>query len=101
MKDFIFNTFTWTVIGFVVAYVSHLFRWDSRRGGILSTIVFGLTGAFFGGMLANVFLGQTTGGFSLPGILFAFVALLILATLQKLFLEKPRQYDDTFYYLGR
>lgn len=100
MNSFFYDTFTWVVIGFVVAYICHLFRWDSQRGGILSTIIFGLTGAFFGGVLAYVFLGVTTPGFSIPGMLMFGIAIVILAILQRFYLDRPNRYDDSFYYLS-
>lgn len=100
MNEFLFNTFTWTVIGFIVAYIAHIFNMDGKRNGIVSTVIFSLAGAFFGGFLANIFLGKTILGFSMPGIILAFLGVLVLAILQRFIFQKHKHTDDTFYYLN-
>lgn len=96
MEDFLFNTFTWTVVGFVVAYVSHLYNLTGKEGGIISTIVFSLIGAFLGGMFATIFLGKLVAGISIPGVIVAGLALVLLVILQKIIIKKEKPYYDAF-----
>lgn len=98
MYELLLNTFTWMVIGFIVAYIAHLCNLDSRRGGVISTIIFGLVGAVSAGVLANIFLGKTIPGVSIPGLVIAGIAVLLLACLQAfLFRNKKSRYDHFTY----
>lgn len=99
MNEFLFNTFTWTIIGFIVAYIAHLTNSDGKHGSVLSTITFGLVGAFLGGTLANIFLGKTIVGVSVPGLLLALFALLFLAILQTLLLRRRKDSYDSYTFI--
>lgn len=93
MHDFIFNTFTWTVIGFVVAYITHIFSDTPGKYSLGQTILFSLFGAFSGGILTNVILGQQViSGFNIVGLGLGIVGIVLIAILHQLMVNYSRFY---------
>ncbi len=75
------NILAWVVLGLVAGAIAKALYPGHQGGGILSTILLGIVGAFIGGTLATIL---TTGTFSLatttlsvPGIIVAVLGALL------------------------
>lgn len=75
------NILAWVVLGLIAGAIAKAIDPAARGGGILSTILLGIIGAFVGGTLGTLF---TTGHFSLtattlslPGIGLAVVGAIV------------------------
>jgi uncharacterized membrane protein YeaQ/YmgE (transglycosylase-associated protein family) len=83
------NILAWVVLGLVAGAIAKALYPGHQGGGILSTILLGIVGAFIGGTLATIL---TTGTFSLatttlsvPGIIVAVLGALLAVFLWNMF----------------
>ncbi|MBD2022285.1 GlsB/YeaQ/YmgE family stress response membrane protein [Leptolyngbya sp. FACHB-36] len=75
------NLLAWIVLGLIAGAIAKAIDPAARGGGILSTLLLGIIGAFVGGTLANLLtaggLALTASTLSLPGILIAVIGAVI------------------------
>jgi uncharacterized membrane protein YeaQ/YmgE (transglycosylase-associated protein family) len=83
------NILAWVVLGLVAGAIAKALYPGRQGGGIFSTILLGIVGAFIGGTLATIL---TTGTFSLatttlsvPGIIVAVLGALLAVFLWNMF----------------
>ena len=83
------NILAWVVLGLIAGAIAKALYPGHQGGGILSTILLGIAGAFIGGTLATIL---STGTFSLatttlsvPGILVAVLGALLAVFLWNMF----------------
>ena len=83
------NILAWVVLGLVAGAIAKALYPGRQGGGILSTILLGIAGAFIGGTLATIL---STGTFSLatttlsvPGIIVAVLGALLAVFLWNMF----------------
>jgi uncharacterized membrane protein YeaQ/YmgE (transglycosylase-associated protein family) len=85
------NIIAWIVLGLLAGAIAKLIYPGYQGGGIISTIILGIIGAFIGGTLSTLIRTGTLqitasgAGLSLPGILFAIVGAVIAIYLWDLF----------------
>jgi len=63
------NILAWVVLGLIAGAIAKALYPGRQGGGIFSTILLGIVGAFIGGTLATIL---TTGSFSLAGQVLVF-----------------------------
>lgn len=75
------NLLAWIVLGLIAGAIAKAIDPAARGGGILSTLLLGIIGAFVGGTLATLLtagrLALTASTLSLPGILIAVIGAVI------------------------
>ncbi|MBW4593287.1 MAG: GlsB/YeaQ/YmgE family stress response membrane protein [Brasilonema angustatum HA4187-MV1] len=75
------NLIAWVVLGILAGAIAKAIYPGYQGGGILSTIVLGIVGAFVGGTLVNVLqtgtFTLTTATLSLPGLFVAVLGAMI------------------------
>ncbi len=83
------NILAWVVLGLVAGAIAKALYPGRQGGGILSTILLGIVGAFIGGTLATIL---TTGSFSLaatslsiPGVILAVLGALLAVFIWNMF----------------
>ncbi len=83
------NILAWVVLGLVAGAIAKALYPGRQGGGILSTILLGIAGAFIGGTLATIL---TTGTFSLatttlsvPGVILAVLGALLAVFIWNMF----------------
>ncbi len=70
------NVIAWAVLGIVAGAIAKLLYPGDQGGGILSTIVLGIIGAFLGGSLVTLVMTGTISLATFPGIPGLVVAIL-------------------------
>ncbi|MBD1804025.1 GlsB/YeaQ/YmgE family stress response membrane protein [Microcoleus sp. FACHB-SPT15] len=83
------NILAWVVLGLIAGAIAKALYPGRQGGGILSTILLGIVGAFLGGTLATIL---TTGSFSLaatslsiPGVILAVLGALLAVFIWNMF----------------
>lgn len=75
------NILAWIILGLVAGAIAKAIDPAARGGGILSTILLGIIGAFVGGILATLLttgkLVLTASTLSIPGIIVAILGAII------------------------
>lgn len=75
------NIIAWIVLGLLAGAIAKAIYPGTQGGGILSTIILGIVGAFVGGSLYSIFatgtLQLTATSLSIPGLLIAVVGAII------------------------
>ncbi|QLE58009.1 GlsB/YeaQ/YmgE family stress response membrane protein [Nostoc sp. TCL26-01] len=75
------NIIAWVVLGLLAGAIAKAIYPGYQGGGILSTIVLGIIGAFIGGSLYSLFatgtLQLTATSLSIPGLLIAIIGAII------------------------
>lgn len=75
------NILAWAILGIVAGAIAKLIYPGRQGGGILSTMVLGIVGAFLGGSLFSLLtqgtISLTAAGFSLPGLIVAVIGAMI------------------------
>lgn len=75
------NILAWVVLGLIAGAIAKAIDPAARGGGILSTLLLGIIGAFVGGVLATFLttgkLVLTAATLSIPGILVAVIGAII------------------------
>ncbi|MBW4561326.1 MAG: GlsB/YeaQ/YmgE family stress response membrane protein [Mojavia pulchra JT2-VF2] len=75
------NIIAWVVLGLIAGAIAKAIYPGSQGGGILSTIILGIVGAFVGGSLFTLFqtgtLQLTAAGLSIPGLFIAVIGALV------------------------
>jgi uncharacterized membrane protein YeaQ/YmgE (transglycosylase-associated protein family) len=75
------NLIAWTILGLLSGAIAKAIYPGSQGGGILSTIVLGVVGAFVGGFLYNLFstgtLQLTATSLSVPGLAIAVIGSIV------------------------
>ena len=68
------NIIAWIILGLLAGAIAKAFYPDYQSGGVLSTIILGIVGAFIGGTLFTLLrtgtLRLTAANLSIPGLLF-------------------------------
>lgn len=62
---------TWLIFGLIVGLIANAFDTAPSRGGLLGTVILGITGAVVGGFLANIVFGISITGFSFLSLMVA------------------------------
>jgi uncharacterized membrane protein YeaQ/YmgE (transglycosylase-associated protein family) len=76
------NLIAWILFGLIVGIIAHALDPKSTQGGLLSTVLLGMGGAFLGGLIATTFFGFNLEAFNLTSFLLAVggsIALLFMA----------------------
>ncbi|MBW4549023.1 MAG: GlsB/YeaQ/YmgE family stress response membrane protein [Symplocastrum torsivum CPER-KK1] len=83
------NILAWVVLGLIAGAIAKALYPGRQGGGIFSTILLGIVGAFLGGTLATIL---TTGSFSLaatslsiPGVILAVLGALLTVFIWNMF----------------
>ena len=88
------NIIAWVILGLLAGAISKAIYPGSQGGGILSTMILGIVGAFIGGTLFTLLrtgtLQITAATLSIPGILVAIVGSIIAIYLWTLFKGRSR-----------
>ncbi|MEA5564587.1 MULTISPECIES: GlsB/YeaQ/YmgE family stress response membrane protein [unclassified Anabaena] len=75
------NILAWVILGLLAGAIAKAIYPGSQGGGILSTMILGIIGAFIGGSLYSLFatgtLQLTATGLSIPGLLIAILGAMI------------------------
>ncbi|MBD2503017.1 GlsB/YeaQ/YmgE family stress response membrane protein [Anabaena azotica] len=75
------NIIAWVILGLLAGAIAKAIYPGSQGGGILSTIILGIVGAFIGGSLYSLFstgsLQLAATSLSLPGLLIAVIGAII------------------------
>lgn len=72
------NILSWVLFGLLVGLVANILDPAESRGGLLSTIVFGIAGALVGGFLASILFGISVTGFDFTSFAVAVLGSLIV-----------------------
>ncbi|NDJ18428.1 GlsB/YeaQ/YmgE family stress response membrane protein [Myxacorys almedinensis] len=70
------NIIAWAILGIVAGAIAKLLYPGQQGGGILSTMILGIVGAFLGGSIVTLLTTGTIALNSLPGIPGVIVAIL-------------------------
>jgi len=83
------NIIAWVILGLLAGAIAKAIYPGTQGGGILSTIILGIIGAFIGGSLYSLFstgtLQLAATSLSLPGLLIAIIGAIIAIYLWGLF----------------
>jgi uncharacterized membrane protein YeaQ/YmgE (transglycosylase-associated protein family) len=75
------NIIAWAILGIIAGAIAKAIYPGSQGGGILSTMVLGIIGAFIGGSVVTLLttgqIGLTATTFSIPGVIVAIVGAMI------------------------
>jgi uncharacterized membrane protein YeaQ/YmgE (transglycosylase-associated protein family) len=75
------NILAWIVLGLIAGAIAKAIYPGHQGGGILTTMILGIIGAFVGGSLFNLLstgsLSLTAAGLSIPGILVAVLGAIV------------------------
>jgi uncharacterized membrane protein YeaQ/YmgE (transglycosylase-associated protein family) len=75
------NIIAWVILGLIAGAIAKAIYPGTQGGGILSTIILGIVGAFIGGSLYSLFstgsLQLAATSLSLPGLLIAVIGAII------------------------
>ncbi|MCF4965984.1 GlsB/YeaQ/YmgE family stress response membrane protein [Nostoc sp. CMAA1605] len=75
------NIIAWVILGLLAGAIAKAIYPGTQGGGILSTMILGIIGAFIGGSLYSLFatgtLQLTATSLSLPGLLIAIIGAMI------------------------
>lgn len=75
------NILAWIILGMLAGAIAKAIYPGTQGGGIISTIILGIIGAFVGGSLYNLFatgtLQLTASTLNLPGLLIAIIGAMI------------------------
>jgi uncharacterized membrane protein YeaQ/YmgE (transglycosylase-associated protein family) len=75
------NIIAWVILGLLAGAIAKAIYPGTQGGGILSTMILGIVGAFIGGSLYSLFatgtLQLTATSLSLPGLLIAIIGAMI------------------------
>jgi len=72
------NILSWILFGLVVGIVANALDAEPKRGGLITAMLLGITGALVGGFLADLAFGVTVTGFNLTSFLIAITGSLLL-----------------------
>lgn len=88
------NIIAWVILGLLAGAIAKAIYPGSQGGGILSTMILGIVGAFIGGTLFTLLrtgtLQITAATLSIPGILVAIIGSIIAIYLWTLFQRRSR-----------
>lgn len=88
------NIIAWIILGLLAGAIAKAIYPGSQGGGILSTIILGIVGAFIGGTLFTLLrtgtLQLTAATLSIPGLLVAIIGAIIAIYLWTLFQRSSR-----------
>ncbi|MGM3307074.1 GlsB/YeaQ/YmgE family stress response membrane protein [Anabaena sp. WFMT] len=88
------NIIAWIILGILAGALAKAVYPGYQGGGILSTMILGIVGAFIGGTLFTFLrtgtLQLTSATFSLPGFLVAIIGAMIAIFLWELFQRRSR-----------
>lgn len=88
------NIIAWVILGLLAGAIAKAIYPGSQGGGMLSTIILGVVGAFIGGTLFTLFrtgtLQFTAATLSIPGLLVAIIGAVIAIYLWTLFQRSSR-----------
>ncbi|MBE9011340.1 GlsB/YeaQ/YmgE family stress response membrane protein [Pseudanabaenaceae cyanobacterium LEGE 13415] len=75
------NILAWAVLGIVAGAIAKLIYPGRQGGGIFSTMILGIVGAFLGGSLHTLLtkgtIGLTAATFNLPGLIVAVLGAMV------------------------
>ena len=72
------NLIAWILFGLIVGIIAHALDPKSSQGGLLSTVLLGMGGAFLGGIMATTFFGFNLEAFNLTSFLLSVGGSLLL-----------------------
>ncbi|MBK1987322.1 GlsB/YeaQ/YmgE family stress response membrane protein [Sphaerospermopsis aphanizomenoides BCCUSP55] len=88
------NIIAWVILGLLAGAIAKALYPGYQGGGILSTIILGIVGAFIGGTLFTIFRTGTlqfaTATLSIPGVVVAIIGSVIAIYLWALFQRSSR-----------
>jgi uncharacterized membrane protein YeaQ/YmgE (transglycosylase-associated protein family) len=88
------NIIAWIILGLIAGAIAKAIYPGSQGGGMLSTMILGIVGAFIGGTLFTLIrtgtLQFTTATLSIPGIIVAIIGAVIAIYLWGLFQRSSR-----------
>jgi uncharacterized membrane protein YeaQ/YmgE (transglycosylase-associated protein family) len=88
------NIIAWIILGLLAGAIAKAIYPGHQGGGILSTIILGIVGAFIGGTLFTLLrtgtLQFTTATLSIPGLLVAIIGAIVAIYLWALFQRSSR-----------
>ncbi len=67
----------WIIFGLITGVIASIIDPNPVKGGVLGTIILGISGALLGGFLGNTILGLAITGFSLSSFLIAILGSLL------------------------
>ena len=75
------NIIAWAILGIIAGAIAKAIYPGTQGGGILSTMILGIIGAFIGGSVVTLLttgqIGLTTASFSIPGVIVAVIGAII------------------------
>ncbi|TVP65245.1 MAG: GlsB/YeaQ/YmgE family stress response membrane protein [Nodularia sp. (in: Bacteria)] len=88
------NLIAWAILGLLAGAIGKAIYPGSQGGGILSTMILGIIGAFVGGSIFTLLqtgtLQLTAAGLSIPGLFVAVIGSIIAIYLWGLFTSRTR-----------
>jgi uncharacterized membrane protein YeaQ/YmgE (transglycosylase-associated protein family) len=90
------NILAWIVLGLIAGAIAKAIYPGSQGGGILSTMILGIIGAFLGGTLFTLLrtgtlqITATGAGLSIPGLIVAIIGSILAIYLWELFQRRSR-----------
>jgi uncharacterized membrane protein YeaQ/YmgE (transglycosylase-associated protein family) len=82
------NMLIWLLFGAVVGMVVHLLDHQKIKGGIISTTLVGIGGAFLGGLISLAIFSNSIVGINLPSITIALLAGVVLVMATRFFSQR-------------
>ncbi|KAM3098046.1 GlsB/YeaQ/YmgE family stress response membrane protein [Phormidesmis sp. 146-35] len=75
------NIIAWAILGIIAGAIAKAIYPGTQGGGLLSTMILGIIGAFIGGSVVTLLttgqIGLTAAGFSIPGVIVAVIGAII------------------------
>jgi uncharacterized membrane protein YeaQ/YmgE (transglycosylase-associated protein family) len=82
------NMLIWLLFGAIVGMVVHLLDHQKIKGGIISTTLLGIGGAFLGGLISLAIFNDSIVGINLPSITIALLAGVVFVMVSRLFPQR-------------
>jgi uncharacterized membrane protein YeaQ/YmgE (transglycosylase-associated protein family) len=79
----------WILFGILVGAASHILDSQEAQGGLIMAILMGVSGALFGGFIANAIFGLNLLSFDLSSFIIALCLSLFLVFIHRTALSKP------------
>ncbi|WAL62887.1 GlsB/YeaQ/YmgE family stress response membrane protein [Thermocoleostomius sinensis] len=90
------NVIAWIILGLLAGAIAKAIYPGRQGGGILTTMLLGIIGAFIGGSLLSIIqtgtLQLTAAGLSIPGLIVAIIGAMIAIWIWETFVARRRTY---------